>query len=146
MDRTHFNLIYLTRNSKGVEVFKDAEMKAMEVQETARAEAQQRKRVARRGQTELFGSKELHDSSHYESLRDRYLVKTRGLVLQGLESKRRLLYDDAWTLALSEPMSWESDLKEWIEEWKQAGRLEIVGMQPRQRVPHRNENNYLVWK
>ena len=146
MDRTHFNLIYLTRNPKGVEVFKDAEKKAMEVQETARAEAQQRKRVARRGQTELFGSRELHDASHYQSLRDRYLTKTRGLVLQALESKRRLLYDDAWTRALSEPLCWESDLKEWIEEWKESGRLEVVGMQPRQRVPHRNEGNYLVWK
>ncbi len=146
MDRTHFNLIYLTRNLKGIEVFKDAEKKAMEVQEAARAEAQQRKRVASKGQSELFSSKELHDSTHYESLRERYLAKARGLVLQALESKRRLLYDDAWTLALSEPMSWESDLKQWIEEWKSEGRLEVVGMQPRQRVPHRGEGNHLVWK
>ncbi len=146
MDRTHFNLIYLTRNLKGIEVFKDAEKKAMEVQEAARAEAQQRKRVARKGQSELFGSKDLHDSTHYESLRERYLAKARGLVLQALESKRRLLYDDAWTLALSEPMSWESDLKQWIEEWKEQGLLEVVGMQPRQRVPHRGEENYLNWK
>lgn len=146
MDRTHFNLIYLTRNLKGIEVFKDAEKKAMEVQETARAEAQQRKRVARKGQSELFGSKDLHDSTHYESLRGRYLAKARGLVLKALESKRRVLYDDAWTLALSEPMSWESDLKEWIEEWKEEGRLEVVGMQPRQRVPHRGKANYLNWK
>jgi three-Cys-motif partner protein len=146
MDRTHFNLIYLTRNLKGIEVFKDAEKKAMEVQETARAEAQQRKRVARKGQTELFGSKELHDTTHYDSLRERYLAKARSLVLRALESKRRVLYDDVWTLALSEPMSWESDLKDWIEEWKKEGRLEVSGMKPRQRVPHRGEENYLNWK
>jgi three-Cys-motif partner protein len=146
MDRTHFNLIYLTRNLKGIEVFKDAEKKAMEVQEAARAEAQQRKRIARKGQSELFGSKELHDSTHYESLRDRYLAKARHLVSQALKSKHRLLYEDAWTLALSQPMAWESDLKKWIEEWKQEGRVEVHGMQPRQRVPHRNEENYLIWK
>lgn len=146
MDRTHFNLIYLTRNPKGIEVFKEAEKKAMEVQETARAEAQQRKRVARKGQAELFGSRELHDSTHYESLRDRYLTKARELVLQALKSKSRLLYDDAWTMALSQPMAWESDLKEWIAEWKDEGRLEVAGMQPRQKVPHRNEANYLIWK
>lgn len=68
------------------------------------------------------------------------------MVLRALESKRRLLYDDAWTLALSEPMSWESDLKQWIEEWKDDGRLEVIGMQPRQRVPRRGEQNYLNWK
>ena len=146
MDRTHFNLIYLTRNLKGIEVFKDAEKKAMEVQETARAEAQQRNRVARKGQTELFGSKELHDSTYYESLRERYLTKARDLVLQALKSKSRLLYDDAWTLALSKPVVWESDLKQWIEDWKQAGHLEVAGMKPRQRMPHRNEQNYLIWK
>ena len=145
-DRTHFNLIYLTRRPEGVEVFKETEKKAMEVQEAARADAHKRKREARTGQLDLLGSKELHDSSHYESLRERYIAKARGLVLHALESKHRLLYDDAWTLALSEPMSWESDLKQWIEEWKEEGRLEIVGMQPRQRVPHRSEANYLIWK
>lgn len=145
-DRTHYNLIYLTRNPKGVEVFKEAEKKAMELQEAARAEAQQRRRVARSGQCELLASEALHDSSHYESLRDRYLAKTRDLVLRALESKRRLPYDDAWTLALSEPMSWESDLKRWIKEWKQAGQIEIVGLQPHQRVPRRGEDNILVWK
>lgn len=118
----------------------------MEVQEAARAEAQQRKRVARKGQTELFGSKELHDSTHYESLRERYLTQARDFVLQALKSEPRLLYDDAWILALSQPLVWESDLKEWIAEWKEEGRLEVAGMQPRQKVPHRNESNYLIWK
>lgn len=146
IDRTHFNLIYLTRNLKGIEVFKDAEKKAMELQETARADAQQRKRVARKGQPELFGSKEFHDSTHYESLRERYLAKARGLVQHALESNGRLLYEDAWILALSEPMSWESDLKLWVKEWKEEGRLEVVGIQPGQRVPHRSEGNYLTWK
>jgi three-Cys-motif partner protein len=146
IDRTHFNLIYLTRHPEGVKVFKEAEKKAMEVQEAARAEAQQRRRVAREGQPELFDSKELHDSSHYESLRNRYLGRSRALVLEALESKPQLLYDEAWLLALSQPMSWESDLKQWIEEWRQEGRLEIAGMQPRQRVPHLYERNYLVWK
>jgi three-Cys-motif partner protein len=145
-DRTHFNLIYLTRRLEGVEVFKEAEKKAMEVQETARADAHQRKRVARTGQLDLLGSKVLHDSTHYESLRDRYLAKSRGLILSALQSKHRLLYDDAWTLALSEPMVWESDLKQWIEVWQEEGCLELAGMQPRQRVPHRGEANYLIWK
>lgn len=145
-DRTHFHLIYATRNPKGIEVFKDAEKKAMEVQELARAEAHQRKRVTRTGQHDLFSSKELHDSSYYDSLRDRYTQKTRSAVLRALESKRRILYDDAWELAVSEPLSWESDLKQWIEDWKAEGRLSVEGTKPRQRVPHRGEANYLVWK
>lgn len=49
-DRTHFNLIYATRNRKGVEVFKEAERGAMEKMEKARAEAQQRERQKKGGQ------------------------------------------------------------------------------------------------
>ena len=88
----------------------------------------------------------MHDFRHYENLRERYLTKAQNLVLEELKAKRRLLYDDAWVLALSEPMSWESDLKQWIAEWKQAGFLKFDGMQLRQRVPHRDEQNYLIWK
>src|SRR6185295_9027604 len=119
--------------------------KAMEVQELARAEAHQRKRVTRTGQHDLFSSTEMHDSSYYDSLRDRYTDKTRTAILRALESKRRILYDDAWALAVSEPLSWESDLKQWIEDWKAEGRLFVEGMKARQRVPHRDEANYLVW-
>jgi three-Cys-motif partner protein len=146
INRTHYHLIYLTRNLKGVEVFKEAEKKAMAVQEAARAEAQQRRRVAKKAQGELFGSQELHDSSHYEGLRERYLSRSKASVLQALELKGRLLYDDAWVLALSNPLTWESDLKGWIEEWKRQGHLEIGGLKPRQRVPQRRQNNELHWK
>ncbi len=146
LDRTHFNLIYATRNPKGIEVFKAAEKKAMEVQEHARAEAQQRRRIAQRGQAELFGSQELHDSSHYNALRGRYLAKSRSAVTQALQARGRLLYDEAWTLVLAGPMVWETDLKGWIKEWCDEGKLEMTGMQPRQRVPQRGKGNYLVWK
>jgi len=75
-DRTHFHLIYATRNAKGIEVFKDAEKQAMMAMEKARAEAQQRRREHRTGQSELFESEVLHRSTHYESLRTRYLTRT----------------------------------------------------------------------
>ncbi len=146
IDRTHFNLVYLTRHPQGVHVFKEAEKKAMEVQEAARAEAQQRKRVSLHGQNELFPAKELPPSAYYESLRDRYLEKTRNIVLQALVQKRQVSYDEVWALALSEPLSWESDLKQWILEWQKEGRLKLAGLRPRQRIPHRREGNYLIWK
>lgn len=146
LDRTRFHLIYATRNRKGVEVFKDAEKRAMAVQEAGRAKAHQRRRETRTGQFELLGSKELHDPSHYNSLRERHLGKARNVVEQSLQARGRLLYDDVWELALSEAMTWESDLKEWIKEWQQEGRLELTGLQPRQHVPRVSAGNYLVWK
>ena len=54
-------------------------------------------------------------------------------------------YDDAWILALAQPLTWESDLKEWIDAWVKEGALNIEGMTARQRVPHRGKGNILVW-
>lgn len=142
-DRTHFHLIYATRNPKGVEVFKAAEKSAMAVQETARGEAQQRAREGRTGQRSLLSSDELHDTSHYDFLRDRYLGKSKELVLQCLKARGCVPYDDVWALALTQPMTWESDLKGWIKDWGPS--IRVDGMRPRQKVPQRGEANSLVW-
>jgi hypothetical protein len=52
-DRKYFNLIYATRNLKGIEVFKQAEKSAMSVMEQARATAQSLKRERTTGQMEF---------------------------------------------------------------------------------------------
>jgi hypothetical protein len=70
-DRTHFHLVYGTRHRKGVEVFKDAEKKAMGTQETARAAAQERRRQQATGMASLFGDT-VHDSVYYNRLADTF--------------------------------------------------------------------------
>jgi three-Cys-motif partner protein len=146
IDRTHFNLIYATRNPKGIEVFKEAEKKAMEVMEAARSEARLRKREERTRQAEMFSAQVLRDSSYYDSLRERHLAECKDMILRMLSSKKSIVYDEVWVTALTQPLIWESDLKEWINDWRAEGRLAIEGMGERQRVPHRGEGNVLVWK
>lgn len=146
MDRTHFHLIYATRNPKGVDVFKEIEKKAMAVQEKKRGEAHQRRRVAKTGQGELLRSADLHDSEHYDRLRQRYSEKSHQMIEAALRSVGRLPYDELWELALAEPMTWESDLKEWIKAWQNEGRVELRGLERGQRVPKRNAGNSVAWK
>ena len=146
IDRTHFHLIYATRNAAGVDVFKEAEKAAMRIMESVRANARQRKRQRRTGQGELFGSETLYDSTYYESLRDRYARRSEERVLELLRSKGRVKYDDAWDAALQEPLVWESDLKEWIEHWKKGGKLRIEGLKARQKIPRRGNGHYLIWQ
>ena len=127
-DRTHFDLIYATRHEKGIEVFKDAEKKAMTEMEDARAEAQRRSRQSKTGQSEFsFSNESLRGSAYYESLRSRYLARSRESVRQQLSARLRVPYDDAWILALPQPLTWESDLKEWIEAWMKEGALKSKG-------------------
>lgn len=142
-NRTHFHLIYATRDPKGMKVFKEAEKKAMPVMEKTRDEAQKREREERTGQAELglFSG-----SAYFRSLRERYVFRARAAVLRLLQTKKQLTYDEAWSSALTFPLTWESDLKDWIHEWEQDEQLEIMGMKERQRVPKLGEDNYLAWK
>jgi len=148
-NRTHFHLIYATRDPKGIQVFKEAEKKAMPVMEKTRDEAQKREREERTGQTELrlFSGMVTQDpSAYFRSLRERYVSRARAAILDLVRAKKQLTYDEAWSSALTFPLTWESDLKDWIREWEQEGRLEIMGMKERQRVPQLGEDNCLVWK
>jgi three-Cys-motif partner protein len=148
-NRTHFHLIYATRGRKGVEVFKEAEKKAMSEMEKTRDEAQKREREVRTGQTEirLFSGTVTQDPSEYfRSLRERYMSRARAAVLALLQTKKQLAYDEAWSSAMTFPLTWESDLKGWIRDWELAGQLKTMGMKEKQRVPQLEEGNCLIWK
>ncbi len=145
-DTAHFHLIYATRDLKGVEVFKEAEKAAMKVMEEARAEAQQRRREARKRQGELFAAPVLHRAAHYENLKDRYTAAARDKLVAVLRQRGRISYDEAWETVLSDPLVWESDLKTWIKEWQDAGHVELQGLVPRERVPKLGQRHLLVWK
>lgn len=144
-DRPHFHLIYATRNLSGVATFKDVEKRAMSVMQNARGEAHKRKREQRTGQTEIFGGAAGHDPSYFIELRNRYTSLAKKLVLNLLRTTKQVAYDEAWALAMTVPLNWESDLKEWIRDWKDERLLEILGFQDKQRVPQRGKENKLVW-
>jgi len=146
LDRTHFHLIYATRHIRGVEVFKGAEKAAMSEMGRVRAVAQSRRQEERTGQKSLFASAEAPQSRHYTDLRERYLRESRERVLDLLTRSRRILYDEAWALALGSPLVWESDLKDWIKDWHKAGVLQLQGLQGRESVPKQGQSHFLLWQ
>ncbi|MCL4202839.1 MAG: three-Cys-motif partner protein TcmP [Pirellulaceae bacterium] len=143
-NRSHFHLVYLTRSSKGLEVFKDAEKQSMADMEQARAKAQQRKREEKGGRY-LFSAEEMHDPVHFQELRDRYLGMARKALESRLRNQIRVPYEQAWAIALFYPMVWEGDVKQWIREWTEQGSVSLEGLGPRQRVPQRDQHHCLVW-
>ncbi|HEX9944755.1 MAG TPA: three-Cys-motif partner protein TcmP [Thermoanaerobaculia bacterium] len=147
INRTHFHLIYATRHPKGVEVFKDTEKRAMEEMERVREKAQRRKREEQTGQQELLlAAAGVPESPHYNTLREHYLGLARQNLLSRLRRQGRVSYDEAWILALSRPLVWESDLREWIQDWRRNGLLRLEGLQGRERVPKREHSHFLVWQ
>lgn len=143
-DRTHFHLIYATRHRKGVEVFKDAEKRAMRDQEAVRAAAEARRRQHATGMASLFGD-EMHSPAYYDELRGHYLTRSRELVRHLLQSEGRVPYEQVWDTAMAQPLTWESDLKDWLRQWASDGRVSHEGWTPRQQVPHLDASNVVVW-
>lgn len=143
-DRTHFHLIYLTRNAKGIEVFKDAEKKSMPEMDSVRAKAQQDDRKKRTGQREMFASDEMIDSSYIESLRSGYGQRARTEILSSLKDSGRMTYDDAWRMALRLPLVTDADLKRWIKDWRSEGVIRLEGLRPTERVPKLGANHSLI--
>ncbi len=143
-DRSHFHLIYLTRDRRGIEVFKEAERKSMEDMEAARARAQQRKRVQKTKQKEMFSGDDV-TSTHFENLRERYTSQAKAALLEQLKTMGVVEYDVAWSNALRLSLVWESDLKSWIDDWRKSGNIQLRGMKPNQRVPKLGQHIELVW-
>ena len=139
----HFHLIYASRSQKGLTVFKDEERKAVAGMEQKRADAQKRKRE-RGGELELFESKTMHDTSFYDSLRNRYLNRMETSIHQQLSVGARVLYDRLLELALAIPLVWESDLKSYLGDQISSGKLRYEGFEPRQKVPREGANNFVV--
>lgn len=139
-NRSHFHLVYLSRARKGLEVFKAEEKKSMHDMETSRAEVEQRKRVSRAGQLEMFGPEDAPESNYFESLRYRYLTLAKTDLDSTLRTHGRILYDDAWRRWLQFPMVWESDLKDWIRH----SRICVEGLSVRERVPKLGHGHWLV--
>ncbi len=146
-NESHFHLIYATRHHKGVDVFKQAERKASTVMTTARAEIKERKRMDLTRQPRLFSMEEDGTTPDRQlvALKDRYERRAKELVQNHLvlNRQRRVPYETVWQIACLFPLVWESDLRDWIREWKD--KLTIVGMEPKQRVPKCDAGNALVW-
>lgn len=128
IDKTHYHLVYATRNSKGAEVFKKAESRAMKEMNLARAEVSQRKREEKTGQKDLFDATILQPTGHYDELREFFTNKARADVWKLVFSRCEVLYDSLWERAMQFPVVWDSDLKDWLAEWKEAGKIELSSL------------------
>ncbi|WP_153556673.1 three-Cys-motif partner protein TcmP [Roseimaritima sediminicola] len=130
-NRTHFHLIYLTRHHRGVAKFKDAERKAMETMESARAEAE--KRSGKAAEMPLFADLPTPPSQHYDQLRREALTRMRRTIDASLENQS-VGYDDLWARCMRLPLVWNRDVSDYLLEGRTQSRWQVNGMKPKQRV------------
>ena len=139
-DQPDFMLIYGTRHPKGVEVFKSVERLALGAQEKSRAQVEsERRRKKEGGQKSFLDPTEMPDSNYHIDLRNRYLAQTRLLVLDAINGGETVAYTNLWTMALSRPLVWKSDLDGWLKEWCDKGLIEWKGHAPSERTFKRDK-------
>lgn len=144
-DTTHFHLIFATRHRKGLEVFKDAERRAMAIMEERRSVIRDEKEQRQTGgQVDMF--KEVRKDTHYEMLQRRYGERAREAVRALLMGRKKVPYDELFAVALSFPLIFEADLKEWIADWRKAGTVSIDGLKQNERTPKVDCRHVICWR
>lgn len=138
-DRSHFHLVYATRDLKGLTVFKDSERKAIEVTKELRADAKRRKREKDSKQAELFGGSLLPDARYSDELHDHYSAIAKSAVMALLKERKRLSYDELYACALSYPLVNQDDLRDWMRDVAR-----IDGLGESERVPKPQHGHYVV--
>lgn len=135
-DRTYFYLIYATRHWKGIEEFRAIEQKAVDVQESLRNDVKYQAAVSRTGQPGLFGSSITDGAvATYEDERKMRLEQAHAKLLALLRSHPGgLLLRELIGPVMETPLTWKSDLTSWIRELKNNGKIDVIGMKPRERT------------
>lgn len=136
-DRAYFYLIYATRHRKGIQEFRAVEKRAVSVQERLRNDVKYQAAVARTGQPSLFGAVVMDTAvATYDDERKTQLDRAHATLLAILASHPKgIKFEDLIGPVLETPLTWESDLKTWLQDLRSSGRIEVVGMKPRERTP-----------
>lgn len=144
-ERTHFHLIYATREDEGLRTFRGVEARTMAAQVKVRAAAQQTDRVKRSGQAELFSAEEIGTKGYFERLRENYLTKSRRELRSGLEQQGMASFDQLELAGLSMPMTWPADVQSIMQDWKMSGLVRFEGLRPRERTLKHGSGHVVVW-
>jgi three-Cys-motif partner protein len=142
-DRTHFNLIYGTRNLEGLRTFRDSERKAMVKQNQIRNVTKQERQIERTRNLALFSAEEVGSDDYYQELRTRFFEICQSEVVAFLETRKGCLYKELLSF-LEIPLIYEKDIQELLWELKRKGIIEIAGMTGKERVI--KADHAIAWK
>ena len=130
-DRSHFYLVYGTRNRKGLIEFRSVEKKAMEAEELSRIEAQRDRQVSRTGQ----GFLPIDVARSPEILRAPEIRRACVWVRETTTRSPRISYLDLSAGALERFALTEPEFKDLLVNMRKSGELDFEGMVARQRKP-----------
>lgn len=141
-DRTLYSLIYATKKPRGLEVFRDCQLKTLTEQSKIRGEAKLRDIAKRESQFELFGSvtEMAPDDTMLDLASELSRAETTLLSLIPI-APASVSYGDVWPKVLSAHIVRRMHVGQIAARLKAEGVLEFTGWGPRKRTP---EDDYGV--
>lgn len=115
-DRTHFHLVYASRNVTGLKVFKEAEQHALNFTGEIRADAKRRAREARTNQSELFSGNDLPETAYLDDLETHYGTMAREAVHDLIRKEHEVDFDAVYAVGMRFPLVQMAALRDWIDE------------------------------
>lgn len=140
-ESVRYYLVYATNHPKGVQVFKDAEMKAAHLQDNVRYETQ----IQKTRQPEIDFGLGTPRSPKSNELRSHYLGLARKKVVEILSANnnhQELPYSDLFCESMGFPLVTPDDLENWLRKWEPNVRIELSS--PRRKKPSPLENDKVI--
>ncbi|MEQ9447752.1 MAG: three-Cys-motif partner protein TcmP [Rhodospirillaceae bacterium] len=134
-DKTLYRLVFGTRHPKGIEVYRDAERKALRQQLEAREGAKLDHRVERSRQAELFGADALPLDEDFKKIVNDELEKAKAQVMVLLSARREMTYGELRQDVLLKCRVRLVELNEIVSSLRKERVIEVAPWLPKQRVP-----------
>jgi hypothetical protein len=135
-DRPLYSLFYGTRHDRGIEVFRDCQVKALETQAATRAAKKVDKAERISGQSEMFSS--LHEMDGNEAkdfLKSELEAARHTLIALTPQFPNAILYQDLWPKVLAKHVIRKTSLNQLAAQLRQEGILEFPDWEQRKRIP-----------
>jgi three-Cys-motif partner protein len=143
-DRPLYCLCYATRHPKGIEVFRDCQIKALQEQSATRAAVKLQHAAKKSGQAEMFES--LHDMGPDELnafLANERQQAERSLLELTPQKPAAIRYDKLWPQVLARHVIRLPQVNDLAVKLRKAQALEFPDWEKRKRVP---QPNYRTWR
>ena len=127
-EKVRYYLIFATNSPRGIEVFKEAESTAANIQDEVRHQIRLEQEIKKTGQNFLFDL-EASKSKRVSQLWIRYSADARKRIIELLrESKtERVSYTELFCEAMSFPLVTSEDLISWLHELEPAVKFDLEG-------------------
>lgn len=131
----HFYLFYGTRNRKGVIEFRKAQRSTAAEEASVRYEAKAVKREVRAGQPDLLRAAGLDQPTDDKLYHAQEVEDARSALVDLVEKQRRISFERLVDHLLVHYEITERDVQGVLSAERAAGRIQIQGMKPRERLP-----------